>query len=346
MKMIHSEIITFGEIMMRLSVASGQRWSQATELGIHFGGGEANVAVGLSSMGESTKFVSALPNNPIGQSCIGKLRQYGVDTTSIVTTDNRMGVYYLEQGVGQRPSEVVYDRANSAFAELEPGTIDWKGVLKGATWFHWSGISPGVSEKAALVTKEAVVAASEVPGLTISVDLNYRAKLWKYDVDPIDVMPELVQHCDVLVGNEGHNNYMLGIDPVNGLGKTAEADLKEACLRVSSKFPRIKTVALALRENHSASHNSLGAYVLSNGKAARSTTFDIQPIVDRIGGGDAFMAGLIYGLRQWPSDQQRIINFAVGTSVLKHAQEGDFSLSSLKEIEQLIQSNGTGHVSR
>lgn len=332
--------------MMRLSVASGKRWSQASELAIHFGGGEANVAVGLSSLGESTKFVSALPNNPLGESCLGKLRQYGVDTSSVITSSNRMGVYYLEQGVGQRPSEVVYDRANSAFAELEPGTIDWSSVLDGASWFHWSGISPGVSEKAALVTKEAVLAASQISGLTISVDLNYRAKLWNYGANPIEVMPELVQHCDVLVGNEGHNNYMLGIDPVNGLGKTAEEDLEEACQRVTLKFPRIKKVALALRENHSASHNSLGAYIFSDGKAARSKTFEIQPIVDRIGGGDAFMAGIIYGIRHWPEDPNRTINFAVGTSVLKHAQKGDFSLSSLKEIEQLIESNGTGHVSR
>lgn len=341
-----NKVATFGEIMMRLSTTAGQRITQAHNFQLHYGGGEANVAVSLATMGIEAKFMTALPNNPLGEACTQTLRKFNVDTQSIHYSEDRMGVYYLETGVGQRGSQVIYDRANSAFASLKPGTLDWDEILKDVTWFHWSGISPAVSQSAAEVTKEAVMAASRNKNITISVDLNFRDKLWKYGKNPVEVMPELVSKCHVMVGNEGHNKYMLDVEPVNGLGKTAKVDIEEACRRVIEKFPSIHTVALSLRENVSASNNLLSGALYSSGQIYHTNQFEINPIVDRIGGGDAFMAGLIYGLIEMPDAPQDLINYAVGASVLKHTIAGDFNLSTKNEVLQFITSNGSGHVAR
>lgn len=343
---MNKKIATFGEIMMRLSTSAGERITQANGFHAHYGGGEANVAVSLATMALDTKFISALPLNPIGEACTQNLRRYNVDTSGIHYSQNRMGVYYLETGVGQRGSQVIYDRADSAFASLKPGTMDWDEVLKEVTWFHWSGISPAVSQSAADVTKEAVFAAARNKNITISVDLNFRDKLWKYGKKPVEIMPELVSKCHVMVGNEGHNKYMLDIEPVNGLGKTAKEDIQEACRRVTEKYPSVHTVGLSLRENLSASNNLLSGALYREGNIYHTTQYNINPIVDRIGGGDAFMAGLVYGLNEMPSDPQEIINYAVGASVLKHTISGDFNLVTAEEVKQFIKTNGSGHVAR
>lgn len=340
------KVATFGEIMMRLSTTAGERMTQANNFHLHYGGGEANVAVSLATMGIEAKFITALPNNPLGEACTQTLRRFNVGTQSIHYSDHRMGVYYLETGVGQRGSQVIYDRANSAFASLTPGTLDWDELLKDVTWFHWSGISPAVSQSAAEVTKEAVMAASRNKNITISVDLNFRDKLWKYGKTPLEVMPELVSKCHVMVGNEGHNKYMLDVEPVNGLGKTEKVDIQEACKRVIQKFPSIHTVGLSLRENISASKNLLSGALYTAGQIYHTNQFEINPIVDRIGGGDAFMAGLVYGLIEMPERPEDLINYAVGASVLKHTIAGDFNLSTKNEVLQFIKSNGSGHVAR
>jgi len=340
------KVTTFGEIMMRLSTVPGQRMTQTNDFKVHYGGGGANVAVSLSTMGLDAKFVSALPSNAIGEACTQTLKRHCVDTSAIHYSEDRMGVYYLETGVGQRGSQVIYDRANSAFASMKPGTIDWDEVLKDTTWFHWSGISPAVSALGAEVTKEAVFAAARNKNITISVDLNYRDKLWKYGKKPIEIMPELLEKCHVMVGNEGHNKYMLGVEPVNGLGKTAKEDIEEACRRVIEKFPSIHTVGLSLRENLSASHNLLSGALFKNGKIHHTQQYGINPMVDRIGGGDAFMAGLIFGLIQMDNDPQASIDYAVAASVLKHTIAGDFNLVTEQEVKQFIESNGSGHVAR
>lgn len=340
------KIVAFGEIMMRLSTEAGSRFTQAGGFSVNYGGCEANVLASLSHMGCDTKFISGLPLNPIGGSCINALKSHGVDTSSIKRLDKRMGLYFLETGSGPRGSQVVYDRADSAFSNLKPGTIDWDKELHGATWFHWSGVSPAVSQNAADITKEAVFAASKRAGVVISVDLNYRDKLWKYGKSPLEIMPELVEKCHVLIGNEGHNKYMLDIEPVNGLGKTDPNDLYEACHRVTDRFPSIHTVGLALRENFSASHNRLSGVLYNRGKLHSSSVYDIDPMIDRIGGGDAFMAGVIYGTQNWYTDPQKVIDYAVGASVLKHSIKGDANIVTVEEVENFIKSNGKGHVSR
>ena len=345
---ITPRIVTFGEIMLRLSSPGRLRFSQARSFDVIYGGGEANVAISLANFGMRADFVTRLPLNDLGEACMQFLRQYGVGSGYILRGGERLGIYYLENGAAQRGSKVVYDRAGSAFATLQPGAVDWKKVFDGATWFHWTGITPAVSEGAAAVCLEGVKTAREL-GLTISCDLNYRAKLWKWGRSAGEVMAELVELCDLAVANEEDAEKVFGI---KALGADVTAGRVEAekyipvCEQLAARFPRLQTVAITLRGSLSASHNTWSGAFWQSGKFFAAPTYDIPDIVDRVGAGDSFSAGLIYGLNRYDTDPQRALDFAVAASALKHSISGDFNLATVAEVEALMAGNASGRVSR
>ncbi|MEN9443474.1 MAG: hypothetical protein RIS47_364 [Bacteroidota bacterium] len=343
-----SKVVTFGEIMLRLATPGFLRFHQASEFEATYGGGEANVAVSLANYGIQADFVSRLPKNDIGEAAIKTLKSYDVNTTNIVRGGERVGIYFLEAGAVSRASKVVYDRAYSSIATIELGMIDWDAVFEGATWFHWTGITPAISQSAADVLKQAIAVAN-AKGITVSTDLNYRKNLWQYGKTPGEVMPELVAGCDVVLGNEEDAEMVLGIKPegVNITGGHVEGAAYESVSRqIMAEFPRVKKVITTLRGSISASHNSW-AGVLWDGKTLfESPTFQITHIVDRVGGGDSFMGGLIYGLITWPEDDQKALNFAVAASCLKHTIRGDFNLVTVSEVTKLMGGDASGRVSR
>ena len=342
-----TRIITFGEIMLRLSPPGQLRFSQARSFDVVYGGGESNVAVSLAIFGLEAAFVSRVPANPLGDACIQFLRQYGVDTRFLLRGGSRLGIYFLEHGAAQRGSNVVYDRAHSAFAEIQPGMLDWDSVLTGADWLHWTGITPAVSPGAAETCLEALRAARR-KGLVISCDLNYRAKLWGWGKTAGEVMSELVGLCDLAIGNEEDAEKVFGIHApgadVTG-GKVSAEQYQSVCEALNARFPSLKTIAITLRGSRSASHNAWSALLWQDGKMLSAPTYDILPIVDRVGGGDSFAAGLIYGLTQF-NDPQRALNFAVAASALKHSIFGDFNLVTPAEVEKLAAGDSSGRVSR
>jgi 2-dehydro-3-deoxygluconokinase len=298
----------------------------------------------LANFGEKVEFVTRLPKNDLGDACLINLRGYGVGTDHIERGGNRMGIYFLEAGAAQRGSNVIYDRANSGFATIEPGMIDWKKAFDSADWFHWTGITPAVSRSAADACREAVQLARDMD-LIISCDLNYRAKLWKWGSDARDVMPELISMCDVALVNEDAVDKMLDI-------RVPETDSVEfnnsrgLCEELSGKFPALKTIAVSLRDSHSASRNLWSGILWKDGILYSAPAYDILPIIDRVGGGDAFMAGLIYGLRNYKDDPQRTINFATAAGCLKHSIAGDFNIVTVGEVEVLMNGDSSGRVSR
>lgn len=314
-----------------------------------YGGGESNVAVSLANYGIPVDFVTRLPKNDIGDCALMEMRKRGVNTDHIVFGGERLGIYFLETGAVSRGSKVVYDRAHSSISEIKPGMIDWDKVFEGADWFHWTGITPAISQSAADVCLEALEAAS-AKGLTISTDLNYRAKLWKYGKKPGEIMPKLVDFCDVILGNEEDAEKHFGIHP-EGLDVTQGHDISaeaflSVCQQMMEKFPKAKKVITTLRGSISASHNSW-AGVLYDGKTMyTSPTYQITDIVDRVGGGDSFMGGLIYGLKQYAGDDQAALNFAVAASCLKHTIVGDANLVTVDEVEKLLGGDASGRVSR
>ena len=345
-----AKVITFGEIMLRLSTPGYLRFSQAKSYDATFGGGEANVAVSLANYGVDVKFVTRLPENDIAKACVRDLRSYGVDTSDIVYGGDRLGIYFLETGAVARPSKVVYDRANSSIATIKPGDIDWEKVFEGADWFHWTGITPAISQGAADVCLEAVKAANRL-GITVSCDLNYRKNLWKYGKKASEVMPALVEGCDVILGNEEDADKVFGIKP-EGFDVTAtggEIDQKRfqsVGEQLMKRFPRAKKVIITLRGSINANHNTWGG-VLWDGKTLyQSPRYDITHIVDRVGGGDSFMGGLIYGLLTYRDDDQKALNFAVAASCLKHTIFGDFNQVTVAEVENLMKGDASGRVSR
>ena len=345
-----AKVITFGEIMLRLSTPGYLRFSQTTQYDATFGGGEANVAVSLANYGIDVKFVTRLPQNDIAKACVKDLRSYGVDTSDIVYGGDRLGIYFLETGAVARPSKVVYDRANSSIATLKPGDIAWEKVFEGADWFHWTGITPAISQGAADVCLEAVKAANRL-GITVSCDLNYRKNLWKYGKTASEIMPALVEGCDVILGNEEDADKVFGIKP-EGFDVTAtggEIDQKRfqsVGEQLMKKFPRAKKVIITLRGSINANHNTWGG-VLWDGKTLyQSPRYDITHIVDRVGGGDSFMGGLIYGLLTYKGDDQKALNFAVAASCLKHTIFGDFNQVTVAEVENLMKGDASGRVSR
>jgi len=344
-----ARVVTFGEVMLRLSTPGFLRFSQAHQFDVTFGGGEANVAVSLANYGMDASFVTRLPDNDIAQACMAELRSFGVDTSDIVIGGDRIGIYYLESGAVARGSKVVYDRAHSAIAEIEPGMIDWEKVLKGADWFHWTGITPAISEGAAKACLEAIKAANKL-GIPVSCDLNYRKKLWKWGKSVSEVMPELVEGCDLILGNEEDAEKEFGIKPEgfdaeNTAGEIDQTRFESVGRQLMEKFPRCKKVAITLRGSISASHNTWGG-VLWDGKTLhQSRRYDITHIVDRVGGGDSFMGGLIYGELAY-RDDKKALEFAAAASALKHTIIGDYNRVTVKEVEALMSGSGSGRVSR
>jgi 2-dehydro-3-deoxygluconokinase len=344
--MMLGKVVTFGEIMMRLSPPGFLRFGQARSFDLIYGGGESNVAVSLANYGISADFVTRLPVNDLGESCIQFLRQYGVGTDQIVRGGERLGIYFLEMGSMQRGSKVVYDRANSALATIEKGMIDWRQVFAEADWFHWTGITPAISKGAADVCLEAVQIAREM-GLTISCDLNYRKKLWKWGKQPGEVMPDLVGYCDVAVGNEEDADKVFGIrapDTDTIGGKVPAEHYLYVCRELNERFSNLKTIAITLRGSISASHNTWSGVLWQDGSFYQAPIYDVTHIVDRVGGGDSFVGGLIYGLQT--RDPQQALNFAVAASCLKHSIFGDFNMVTVTEVEKLMAGDASGRVSR
>ncbi|MDR1455094.1 MAG: sugar kinase [Tannerella sp.] len=343
------KVITFGEIMLRLATPGYLRFIQSNSLNATFGGGEANVAVSLANYGMPTEFVTRLPQNDIAGWCLSELRKYNVGTSRIIRGGDRVGIYFLETGAVARASKVVYDRANSSITGIRPGMVDWDEVFRDAQWFHWTGITPALSQGAADACLEAVRAANRL-GITVSSDLNYRKNLWKYGKTASEVMPALVEGCDVILGNEEDAEKVFGIKPegfdaAHTGGEINAAGFESVCLQLKERFPRAGKVVITLRGSINANHNTWGG-VLHADRMYQSRSYDITHIVDRVGGGDSFMGGLIFGLLTYPSDPQRALDFAVATSCLKHTIYGDFNAVSVAEVEQLLGGDGSGRVSR
>ncbi|MBI2438741.1 MAG: sugar kinase [Lentisphaerae bacterium] len=343
---MNNRIITFGEIMLRLKSPGFERLFQSPLLEATFGGGEANVAVSLANFGLNAAFVTVLPKNEIGDACIAELRRFGVDTALIVRGSGRMGIYYLENGAGQRASKVIYDRAHSAIALATSGALDWKKIFAGATWFHITGITPAISQSAADLSLEAVQAARQA-GLTVSCDFNYRGKLWKYGKSAPEVMTALVKFVDIGIANEEDCQKSLGIKSEIKVeqGRLDPAQYRELTEKVLKAFPNLKMIAITLRESHSADSNGWSACLNDGKQFLVSRKYEITDIVDRVGGGDAFAAGLIYGLLSGKGPEAAL-NFAVAASCLKHTIPGDFNRVTADEAEKLSGGEGSGRVQR
>lgn len=344
------KIITFGEIMLRLATPGYLRFAQANNLEATFGGGEANVAVSLANYGMDAQFVTRLPNNDIAKACVCDLHKHGVKTDHIIYGGERLGIYFLETGAVARASKVIYDRAHSAISEIEPGMIDWEKVFDGADWFHWTGITPAISQGAADVCREAIKAANRM-GVVVSCDLNYRKNLWKYGKTASEVMPELVEGCDIILGNEEDAEKVFGIKPENfdvtaTAGEVNAAEFESVCSQLMQRFPRAKKVIVTLRGSINANHNTWGGVLYDGSTLYQSPRYDITHIVDRVGGGDSFMGGLIYGLLTYTDNDQQALNFAVAASCLKHTIYGDYNMVTVAEVENLMKGDGSGRVSR
>jgi len=334
--------------MLRLSPPGFLRFSQAQSFDVVYGGGEANVSASLAGFGIATDFVTRLPKNDIGQACLRFLRAQGIGTDKIVWGGDRLGIYYMEMGAVSRPSQVIYDRDGSSFATITPGMVNWQAALADADWFHWTGITPAISRGAAEACQEAVQAASAA-GVTVSCDLNYRAKLWNWGLKASDVMPELVRYCSVAIGNEEDAEKVLGIKAPGAdvtSGKVEAEQYRSVCEEMVRRFPNLKTVAITLRGSLSASHNTWSGILWHDGKMFVAPEYDITHIVDRVGGGDSFMGGLIYGLKTYGEDMQSALNFAVAASALKHTVFGDFNLVSVSEVKKIMGGDVSGRVSR
>jgi 2-dehydro-3-deoxygluconokinase len=338
-----SKIVTLGEIMLRLSPADKQRFVQADSFDVVYGGGEANVAVSLANYGHEAYFVSKLPKHEIGQSAVNSLRKYGVHTDFIVRGGERVGIYYLEHGASMRPSKVIYDRTDSAIALANPAEFNWDEIFQDAKWFHFSGITPAISKQGALITKAACIAAKK-HGVTVSVDLNYRKKLWT-PAEAQAVMKDLMQYVDVCIGNEEDAELTLGFKPGGDVTK-GELDHKgyERIFAEMQKQFGFKYVATTLRESHSASDNGWSALIYDGKEFYYSKKYEIR-IVDRVGGGDSFSAGLIHGLLT-KKTQGEALEFAVAASALKHTIFGDYNLVDEKEVETLAKGDASGRVQR
>jgi len=338
--------ITFGEIMLRLKPPNWERFFQSPLLEATFGGGEANVAVGLARFGLNVANVSVVPNNFIGDACIGELKRQGVDTSLIVRKGNRLGIYFLEAGANQRPSKVIYDRSHSAIAEASPGDINWDKVFDEVSWFHITGITPAISLSASELSLEAVKKARE-KGITISCDLNFRKNLWKYGKSAPEVMGELVKYAAIVMGNEEDCQKSLGVkvDVDVESGRLQTEKYRELTDNVLGLYPNIKKIAITLRESHSANYNGWSAVLNNREEFIISKKYEINNIIDRVGGGDTFAAGLIYGFNNLHSDRETL-DFAVAASCLMHSIPGDLPLLSVEEVKSLAGGATSGRVQR
>lgn len=342
------KVVTFGEIMLRLNPPGFLRFRQARSFEASYGGGEANVAVSLVHYGVATDFVTRLPKNDLGDACIAQLKSHGVGTDKIIRGGDRIGIYFLENGAAQRGSKVIYDRAGSSIATMDAKMIDWDAVLTDADWFHWTGITPAIGPGPRAVCREGLLKARE-KGLTVSCDLNYRAKLWQWGRKAGEVMPELVSRCDLLIGNEEDAERVFGIkapDVDVAAGRVDAGRYEAVGEALMRAFPNLKYVAITLRGSVNASRNTWSAILYDGSKAHIAPLFDITDIVDRIGTGDAFNAGLIYGIRSYGSDLRKALAFATAASCLKHSIFGDFNSVSVEEVEQIMAGETSGRVSR
>lgn len=343
-----SKVVAFGEIMMRLSPPGFQRFAQASSFDLTFGGGEANVAVTLANFGVSVDYVTRLPQNDLGDACINFLRQFGVGTSKTIRGGERLGIYFLEAGAVQRASKVVYDRSGSSIATVEPGMIDWKTVFEGTSWFHVTGITPAISKGCADVSLEAVRTAQNM-GLTVSLDLNYRAKLWKWGKTAREVMGDLVKSVDIAIGNEEDAEKVFGVQAPGvdvGVGKVDLQKYRTVAEKLKEQFPNLKKVAITVRGSMSASHNTWSGALYDGKVFYTAPVYDITHIVDRVGGGDAFAGGLIYGLLKYGQDFQKALDFAVAASCLKHTIPGDMNMVNVSDVEGIMSGVVSGRISR
>ena len=339
-------ILTFGEIMLRLKAPGHERFFQSPMLEATFGGGEANVAVSLANFGMDAEFLTVLPQNEIADACIRELRYFGVGTKKIVRGDGRVGIYYLEAGANQLPSKVVYDRAYSSIALAKPGDIDWDNAFAGVDWFHITGITPAISESAMALSLESVKEAKK-RNITVSCDLNYRKNLWKYGKTASDVMRELTRYVDVAIANEEDVQKSLGIT-VDVSVESGELDREKYRAlgdRVLKTYPDLRCIAITLRESRSADWNGWAACLNDGRDFYVSRKYEIRDIIDRVGGGDSFAAGLIYGLNRY-DDKQQALEFAAAASCLKHSIPGDFNRVGVADVEKLLSGDGSGRVQR
>jgi 2-dehydro-3-deoxygluconokinase len=333
-----ARVVTLGEVLLRLSSAGADRLVQAQCFDVVYGGSEANVAAALSQWGVPSAYISQFSENAIGDAALQSLRKFGIDVSHITKSHHRMGIYFLEHGNSLRAPHVVYDRFDSAFANLSPAAFDWKEILKGAKWFHWSGITPAVSAAAAQACKDAIAVARKM-NITISGDINYRRVLWQYGKTPLDVMPELISQCDVVIGGLTDFENSLSI---KGDGESA---FEKICNELQKEYPQIKVIAKTLRETHDASHNTLKGILWNGENLISSKAYNLAPIIDRIGSGDSFMAGLIHQKLQQKSDRQ-VIEFATAAAAYKHTIPGDVLHARLEEIESIIESDNIGKLLR
>lgn len=340
------KITCLGEIMLRLKSAGNERFLQSPSFEATFGGGEANVAVSLANFGMNADFVTFLPDNAIADECVRQLRGFGVGTDNIMRGEGRLGIYYLETGACQRPSKVVYDREGSSMALADPDDYDWEKIFADTTWLHITGITPAISKNAADVAIAAVTEAN-LRGITVSCDLNFRKNLWKYGVEASEVMKKIASLTDVIIANEEDCQKSLGIsvDVDVRSGSIDDDKYMELTGKVMEAYPNAKIVAVTLRESISADHNGWRACINDGDSFYVSRKYDITDIVDRVGGGDSFAAGLIYGLNSYDSDE-KALEFAVAASCLKHTIPGDFNRVTVKEVETLMAGDGSGRVQR
>ena len=347
-----TKVVTFGEIMLRLAPPGFLRFSQTNSFDIIYGGGESNVAISLANYGVPVRFVTRIPENDIGQSAKMEMRKRGVETEFMIYGGDRLGIYFLETGAVSRGSKVVYDRAHSSMSEIQTGMIDWDNAFDGVEWFHWTGITPAISQSAADACLEAVKIAHK-KGITISTDLNYRAKLWKYcdNSQRENIMTELTSYCDIILGNEEDAEMHFDIKPegltVQTQGKEVKAEaFLSVCKQMMKKFPKAKKVITTLRGSISASHNTWAGVMYDGTTMLKSPQYQITDIVDRVGGGDSFMGALIYGLIEFQNNDQKALNFAVAASCLKHTIKGDANLVTVDEVNKLVEGDSSGRVAR
>lgn len=341
-----SKFLSFGEIMLRLKTPGHERFFQSPAFEATFGGGEANVAVALSNYGLPAAFITALPDNAVGDAAIGELRKFDVDTSMIRRSGDRVGIYFLETGANQRPSKVVYDRARSSICEAGPGDFNWDEIYKGAKWLHITGITPALSQSAADLSLECVKAA-KAHGVTVSCDFNYRGKLWKYGKSAPEVMTELVKHVDVGIANEEDCQKSLGVsvDVDVESGKLDTTKYEALSQKMLDIYPDMSVIGITLRESHSADQNGWSACMRDKDGFRLSRRYQITDIIDRVGGGDSFASAFIYGLNAY-EDRQQSLEFAVAASCLKHSILGDFNRVTVDEVEKLMSGDGSGRVQR
>ena len=342
------KVVTFGELMLRITPPGREMILQTPNMVCTFGGAEANVAVAISQYGDETRYVTALPANDLGRAAVAELRRFGVDTSAIKMTNKRLGLYFTETGSNMRPSKVIYDRDDSAIAAVKPGDFDWDTILADADWFHVTGITPALSESLCEATIEALKKCKE-KGITVSCDLNYRKKLWKWGKEPIEVMPEIAKYIDIMIANEEDCQKCLGIELETGVdsGKLDTDMYKDLAKIVMDRYPNVKALAVSLRESISADHNNWsGVLAVRDNGFYQSRKYSITNIVDRIGGGDSFGGSLIYGFRNFDGDYQKVIEYAIGGSALKHTTYGDYVRFTKEDVLNLIAGSGNGRIQR